>query len=458
MQLTRHEAPSPLSWDVLPAAPSPTTPEPRFSSENTDTPGNHPASKYHPSTCRGLPEWPRHVGVGMKIENILSVDTAECNFAAMFKLSLEWQLTSQEHKDWLAGGWGREGRRPPWEPRIALPTVQKVEHKEELPVPFTQHTTVFDVFTHEGMVFVVVYLRYRCVFSETYELQNFPFDCQDLSLVIESMDPSRVLLMPRVKRCHFASIALGDFSLVEWDLRAPMVTVTRNGAKSRRTGLTEASRFIMQVKMKRRSQSYVSRVLYLAGLLTFGSLLTWSIDVHLPHRLILCFTILLTLVAFQMAISNKLPKVRYLTLLDKYLVLGQRFMLFVAIEHAVLKKLIEHEPKLDWVDDACACVSASVYVFMNIAYCLLVRRRGKDEEEKLTLCSPLLEQWLAKRQQSEGRRDWKVSSEQQSKGEVSGCSFQSYTASIVAPETEDDGDSMDPKDREGCSSFRLRKR
>mmetsp|Transcript_48493 Transcript_48493/g.112389 ORF Transcript_48493/g.112389 Transcript_48493/m.112389 type:complete len:207 (+) Transcript_48493:1-621(+) len=202
----------------------------------------------------------------------------------------------------------------------------------------------------------------------------------------------------------------------------------------------------MQVKMKRRHQSYVSRILYLAGLITLGSLLTWSIDVHMPHRLILSFTILLTLVAFQMAISSKLPQVRYLTLLDIYLVLCQRFMLLVAVEHAVLKKVIEHKPGLARADDVCGLVSAGIYVLMNLVYAVLAHRRARSEEEKLTLNTPQLEEWLTQQDQSEGRRDWKVSRENQSKGEVGGCHYAAYTVSYTIPESEEDPDWMDIKE------------
>merc|ERR1712224_893066 len=142
--------------------------------------------------------------------------------------------------------------------------------------------------------------------------------------------------------------------LPEWDFHTPVLSI-RNTSEKSRSGTKNVSRFVLALKLKRRHTFYVNRIIHTAALLSAGSLLTWSIDVSIPHRLTLCFTIILTLVAFQMAIASKLPQVRYFTLLDVYLVISQRFIFLTAVEHAVLKRWFEDDKK---VDDWCFVLTA----------------------------------------------------------------------------------------------------
>merc|ERR1712048_1211818 len=115
------------------------------------------------------------------------------------------------------------------------------------------------------------------------------------------MDSSKAVLCPRFKRDDFAAIDADGFDLPEWDLHPPIATFMSDAGKSTSRSGMRKSVFYFQLKMKRRHHFYVNRIIILAAMLSFGSLLTWTIPIHLPHRLTLCFTILLTLVAFQMA-------------------------------------------------------------------------------------------------------------------------------------------------------------
>jgi hypothetical protein len=352
---------------------------------------------YQPTKASGEPVWPRAVGIGMKVENVLSVDMAMSNFVATFKVSYEWQLTRHEHELWKTDRWRSSGKgRPPWVPNISMPSVQKIELKEESPVPFEQDGSFFSVFTADGKVCVVLYTRYRCSFTETYELQNFPFDCQDLTFILESSDASKAVLKPRFKRTDFVSIDIEYFSLQEWELRPPIVTITggHRANKNSRSGRSESSRFIVQVKMRRRYHFYVSRIMFLACMLTFGSLMTWSIPLHMPHRLILCFTILLTLIAFQMAIANKLPLVKYFTLMDLYLVMSQRFICVVSLEHALLNRLIKKQD----TDDIVFLCTVAFWVAMQVGFFILVRVRMRLEDCKLDIDAVRMPGWLAENQ------------------------------------------------------------
>mmetsp|Transcript_14426 Transcript_14426/g.26592 ORF Transcript_14426/g.26592 Transcript_14426/m.26592 type:complete len:470 (-) Transcript_14426:52-1461(-) len=341
-------------------------------------------------------KWPREVGVGFKVENVLKVDTLNQTFTAVFKLSLEWELTDVEYQLWVDTSWRANNGRPPWEPLLDLPSAHKIEMRQELPIPYATNGQVFDIFEHNERYYTVVYMRYRCVFGECYELQNFPFDCQDLTFVLQSMDRQKAVLRPRFKRKDFAVINTETFTIAEWELHPPVANFTVNASGDSRSGM-QKSEFIFQVKLKRRYHFYVHRIVILAGSLTCSSMLSWCIDIERPHRLMLCFTILLTLVAFQLATANKLPQVRYFTLLDIYLVACQRFMMLVALQHGVLAKWVKEA----WIDDMCGVITVVLYVIMQAIWIIVAVRQSKLEDQKLGLNYEELSHWLAARRQAQ---------------------------------------------------------
>merc|ERR1712217_644039 len=117
----------------------------------------------------------------------------------------------------------------------------------------------------QGGVYTVVYIRFRAVMSESYELHNFPVDCQDLTFILESMDANKAVLCPRFKRNEFAAVDMEYFSLIGWKMKAPLVTIMNGNTSQGRSGRS-TSRFFLQVKLKSRPQFYVSRIMSLAGM------------------------------------------------------------------------------------------------------------------------------------------------------------------------------------------------
>lgn len=387
--------------------------------------------RYHSVDDQGNNIWPREVGLGMKVENILSVDTTGSKFIATVKLSYEWQLTKAEHDNFTEYDHDSvKAWRPAWEPRITFANAEKFEFKEELMVPSSsnQYHKLFDTFEHQGKVYTIVYLRIRAIFSEVYELQNFPFDCQDLTFHLESHDASKCLLKPRFKRSDFASIDLEHFTLAEWELFPPVASFLSKGSKKGRSGTCKSSEFFFLVKLKRRYEYYVSRIMLLACMLTFGSLLSWSIDVQLPHRLIVSLTILLTLITFQMAISNKLPQIRYFTIMDKYLTYSQRFMYLIALEHAALKRWFQDNEYSGYsADDLFLYSSCTLWIIFQLLSIYICICKNFLEEQKLELNRQELLVWMDQHGQgSNSETEFKICSSEGVSGEDSKKSVLTY--------------------------------
>ena len=54
-----------------------------------------------------------------------------------------------------------------------------------------------------------------------------------------------------------------------------------------------------------------------------------STDSDLPSRLILLVTLLLTMVAFSLVLDDKIPNVRYVTFLEKYIFVNYAFLAYL---------------------------------------------------------------------------------------------------------------------------------
>ena len=100
------------------------------------------------------------------------------------------------------------------------------------------------MFAHEDCFYTIIYTRFRCIFAESYELNNFPFDCQDLSFWMESGDASKAVLCPRFKREKFAVI--DTFCLTEWDLYPPVASFVSETHKLSSRSETLKSQFFFE--------------------------------------------------------------------------------------------------------------------------------------------------------------------------------------------------------------------
>ena len=183
----------------------------------------------------------------------------------------------------------------------------------------------YHVYEHKGKFYVIIYMRKRGVWAEVYELQSFPFDCQDLTMALQSADAAQATLHPRFKSSSFLSVDMENCALgTQWKLFPPIVwAVVGKGGRSGQT----RSNMVLQIKLQRKHRYYVRQIMALAGAMAICTSLAFTMDVDDSNRQMLTFTILLALIAYQLAISQKLPPVEYFTLLDIFMA-GCQFFIF----------------------------------------------------------------------------------------------------------------------------------
>lgn len=168
-------------------------------------------------------------------------------------------------------------------------------------------------------------------FSVPMDLSKFPFDRQDLNVHIGSFfqeDVQKFVEMPDLT-------IVGDEAFVtDWTIREPSAKV-----ESHRYVPTQDaySRLVYGVSVTRRSTFYVWRVmmpLTLLALVAWAAF--WFEPVGLQPQISTCMAALIALVAFNFAIDFSLPKVAYLTLIDKHALIGFAFVTIAVVGVTVI--------------------------------------------------------------------------------------------------------------------------
>ncbi len=154
-------------------------------------------------------------------------------------------------------------------------------------------------------------VRFSHRFQSPMDLKRFPFDSQTLEIEVGPFDPFArdlefVVDQGRVGR-------LDDASVTDWDI----VRIAA-GMEPQPEGKEEI-RFLFTIQVARRSTFYVWRVLMPITLLIFASwIVFWFEPTNLQPQISTGLAILLSLVTFTYAVDFSLPKVAYLTFIDRY--------------------------------------------------------------------------------------------------------------------------------------------
>ncbi len=158
-------------------------------------------------------------------------------------------------------------------------------------------------------------------FSSPMDLRRFPFDRQTLQVRIGSFEDEstvRFEVNPRLVVVHEEAF------LTDWTLDKATARVEPHRYES---GEESFPRFIYQVGVHRQPTFYFWRVmlpLTLLALVAWASF--WFEPIGLQPQISTCMTALVALIAFDFAIDFSLPKVTYLTLIDKHALIGFCFV------------------------------------------------------------------------------------------------------------------------------------
>ena len=250
---------------------------------------------------------PTEVRVGIYVIDVDGVDSANQRFSASVYLQARWNIPLLRH----------EGPAPlirratsDWTPRLVLVNGQ-------------QAWSAFPPYVEISPDGEVVYRqKIWGWFSQPLGLRDFPFDKQRLALhlVAAGLQENEVKMVP-LKRAEqslsgiSAEFSMPDFKVTDW--RAEARPYLPGGKPPGTSG------FILEMDIERLPNYYIWKVILPLCLIVMMSWIPrWLDPVEGGTSIGISTTSFLTLVAYLFAIVVLLPKVAYLTRLDRFILIS----------------------------------------------------------------------------------------------------------------------------------------
>jgi hypothetical protein len=263
------------------------------------------------------------IGIGLWIENLGSLDQTGESYLTSLRMTLVWKDSR------LAGG----GERSISPDRIWTPTIYFANQKRPIS---TVHRNA--AVSSDGTVTLMTWLNGE--FSSDMDFREFPFDTQELMFDARLVDvPSNeARFHPLTKQqgiAPFSYVSLAEWSLGSVSSKADMVEMGGNSY----------SRFVEEMDSVRNSGYYLWKLVVPMCLIIFVSWTALWLNVF-SSQLSISMTSMLTLMAYNFTVSNNLPRVSYLTLIDAVILLCYCFAALTIVWLVFSEVLNEHKHPL----------------------------------------------------------------------------------------------------------------
>jgi hypothetical protein len=165
--------------------------------------------------------------------------------------------------------------------------------------------------------------RISGVFQSAINLRNFPFDSQEIKVVIEPLDETidQIILKPMTMEL----LPTVTDSLPDWITKGIKGEI---GSYVYQPYNEEFSRLTVLIGIKRDSGFYMTRIVVGLILLVIMGLSLHFIDIdNSDMRIGGALTVYLTMIAYLLVVSSDVPKISYVTNLDSF-ILGSQVIIF----------------------------------------------------------------------------------------------------------------------------------
>jgi len=204
--------------------------------------------------------------------------------------------------------------------------------------------------------------RYSGSLASYHNLKAFPFDAQKFRIWISSLeyDENEVQLVVDEKITGRRKL----LNISDWTINGVKGTIDRTFAE----GLGQYhSMYQFEISAKRQTGFYLWKVILPLCLIVFMSwAVFWISPAHFGPQIGLSATSMLTLIAFQFATANILPKVSYFTILDKFIT-GSTILVFLALLESLTTTFLvasEHTKLALRIDNICRMAFPLTFVIM----------------------------------------------------------------------------------------------
>jgi hypothetical protein len=253
--------------------------------------------------------------------------------------------------------------------------------------------------------------RLSGTFIECLELAQFPFDTQDITLTLVSERSVRELTLEE-DDIEISTVNVQSFiDEQEWKLYSNVETRPETVNKIYQDDQSTHPSFSSLCHVSRRFGFYVWNIFFVMFFICSMTFTTFAVVINKPeNRLQLTFILLLTTITFKFAVNQSLPRISYLTYLDKYILCSMTFMCAICVWHAITWVINN-----DLVDKCVLAAFGGVYIIANVTffifiYCSAIRSRNlfanrerKHQEKKLEV---RLKNGMQHRQQMQMQSDY----------------------------------------------------
>jgi hypothetical protein len=273
---------------------------------------------------------PTEVQIAIYIIDVDEVSTAQQNFAASVYYEARWNNPMLRHP---GPGPLHRGVTEVWTPRLTIIGQQNVwpAFRESVEI----HPDGEVVYRHKVWGH----------FSQPLELHDFPMDQQNLMIhiIAVGLKEDQVKMVPLVKDKVPTSNIAASFSIPDFDVQSwkaePASYVAHKGEAA-------VAGFQMRITVARRLTYYVLKIVVPLSLIVIMSWLPrWIAPEHIGTNVGISTTSFLTLVAYLFAITVLLPRVSYVTRMDRFILLSTLLVFASLIQTVANIAMIRNDKK-----------------------------------------------------------------------------------------------------------------
>ena len=299
----------------------------------------------------------REIWVKYNVSNLYHLDMAKQTFEVRLNLEFTWEEPAlNEHPKGQPVDWDSI-----WRPtRVAFLNGRKVDYEPTYELCGWESRD-------SGNAVVTCYGLARGSFDEQYELQDFPFDCQDCTVSVMLHTRAYRLVYKRnpVRPSSFDHTTV---TLAEWETHEPHDEEIPNPKENRQ------SSFNMYMRLRRKPNFIVSHLMFPIGLFSTTTWLAYTCPAEqVGSRLGVGLTMVLTSVAFKFAMAQDLPRLPYATHVDKYIMANMLLQIVVCFHVGVAGRI----EVSNYADDAFASASFIAAMAVQIYFAVSSWRKGK---------------------------------------------------------------------------------
>ena len=244
---------------------------------------------------------------------------------------------------------------------------------------------ITDTTVHKKADDLTIMFRIKGEFLEVMELQDYPFDVQDLTVSlqmacrVDGPFPTRFVADERGK----TSIQPDSYEFLDTDYQLEEgvdVVAHEKGATSRCFPRLDVS-----VTIRRRPGYQIYNVVVPTGTIVLMSCVQFLVPLDdMETRLAVTLTLLLTAAAYKLAIITMTPDISYLTTLDRYVLVCALFVAAMVFEGAFLGHVARKEEWRKAAEDIDAALAKVVLGLFGLFHVWFWFRSSRRHESRLS--------------------------------------------------------------------------